>query len=88
MMLTNRTHFSRVTLNRHAAAVAPLAQVLMPEDAGDAAFVHHRLLWTLFAKGEDKPMQADPTDRAPFLWRRLDYIPRCDRLRRDFFRWC
>ncbi len=66
--MTHRSHFTRATLLRDSAEIAPLSQVLMPHDQGDAAFVHHRLLWTLFSENA----QPQNSQRAAFLWRRLE----------------
>ena len=60
-------YLSRATLRRDDQHVAALAKVFMPDEPGDAAFVQHRLLWTLFSKE-----QFDAPQEAAYLWRRMD----------------
>ena len=40
-------HFSRLTLRRDAADIAPLLQVLQPSKSSDRLAVDHQLLWTV-----------------------------------------
>ena len=39
--------FTRLTLKRDAAAIAPLIETLAPADEGQAMAVAHRLMWTI-----------------------------------------
>ena len=51
---------SRIRLKREAA-VASLAQLLVPAEAGEQTAAAHRLVWALFSDGPDR--------RRDFLWR-------------------
>lgn len=64
--------FTRATLKRDAADVAPLLGTLLGEDGGRQLDTTHRLLWTLLPDAfqrAGKPTQ-DGGDKAAFLWRR------------------
>ena len=52
---------SRAQLRRDSGAVAALARLLVPDDAGPRAAATHRLVWALFADA--------PTRQRDFLWR-------------------
>lgn len=59
-------YFSRMTLKRHAAAVAPLISELVPDNAGKAMAVGHRLMWSVMPEA----FQAEQRQgESPFLWR-------------------
>ncbi len=58
--------FTRLTLRRDAAAIAPLIETLAPADEGQAMAVAHRLMWTIMPE----TIQRDrPSGESPFLWR-------------------
>jgi CRISPR system Cascade subunit CasE len=67
MSADGQKYFTRATLRRDDQHVAALAKVFMPDEPGDAAFVHHRLLWTLFSKE-----QFNAPQETAYLWRRMD----------------
>jgi len=59
-------HFSRMTLKRDAAVVAPLIDALAPTDDGQAMAITHRLMWTVMPKAfQDQRRSGE----SPFLWR-------------------
>lgn len=64
--------FTRASLKRHSADVAPLLDTLLGDDGGRQLDTTHRLLWTLMPDAlqrAGKPTQ-DGRDKAAFLWRR------------------
>jgi CRISPR system Cascade subunit CasE len=67
MSVADQKYFTSATLRRDDQHVAALAKVFMPDEPGDAAFVQHRLLWTLFSKE-----QFNAPQEAAYLWRRMD----------------
>jgi len=62
----SETHFTRLTLKRDAAAVAPLIGVLAPADAGQAMATAHRLMWTIMPEAFQDQRRCG---ESPFLWR-------------------
>lgn len=65
---------SRLTLLRDAPSVAPLIDVLAPDDEGRAMAMTHKLMWTLMPEPVRNPPESENTDsndstRTPFLWR-------------------
>jgi CRISPR system Cascade subunit CasE len=60
--------FSRLTLRRESAAVAPLIRTFAPDDAGEAMDVTHRLLWTTMSPEIRDARKGTST----FLWRATD----------------
>lgn len=70
--MTGPLHLSRLTLQRDALCVAPILQVLQPEDTAERLTVDHRLIWTVMPRGVRS--NADATRSAgvlqsTFLWR-------------------
>jgi CRISPR system Cascade subunit CasE len=65
----NEAYFSRLTLKRNAASLAPLIGALVPEDAGEAMAIMHRLMWTVMPEAA-RAHQSDGESR--FLWRAAD----------------
>lgn len=64
--------FTRATLKRDSADVAPLLGTLLgEEDAGRLANTTHRLLWTLMPPDRQRRgrVGAEDEDKAAFLWR-------------------
>jgi CRISPR system Cascade subunit CasE len=62
----SETHFTRLTLKRDPAAVAPLISVLTPADAGQAMATAHRLMLTVMPEAfRDQRCCGE----SPFLWR-------------------
>ena len=67
-----RLHFSRLTLRRDAANIAPLLQVLQPSKSSDRLAVDHRLIWTVIPPDVRTKVEQSRTADAPksaFLWR-------------------
>ena len=67
-----RLHFSRLTLRRDAADIAPLLQVLQPSQSSDRLAVDHRLLWTVIPteiRTEVEQSRTAGTPKSAFLWR-------------------
>lgn len=67
-----RLHFSRLTLRRDAADIAPLLQVLQPSKSSDRLAVDHRLLWTVIppeVRTEVEQNRMAGTPKSAFLWR-------------------
>ena len=65
-------HFSRLTLRRDAADIAPLLQVLQPSKSSDRLAVDHRLIWTVIppdVRTEVEQSRAAGTPKSAFLWR-------------------
>ncbi len=65
-------HFSRLTLRRDAADIAPLLQVLQPSKSSDRLAVDHRLLWTVIPteiRTEVEQSRTAGTPKSAFLWR-------------------
>lgn len=60
------TYFTRLTLQREAAAVAPLIEALAPADEGQAMAMAHRLMWTVMPEAVQR---GHPNGKSPFLWR-------------------
>lgn len=67
--------FSRLTLKRDDAAIAPLLQELAPADAGAAMTTGHRLMWSVMPP-ETRALydraRADRREGAAFLWREAE----------------
>src|ERR1700728_1268713 len=68
----SETFFSRLTLKRDAAVVAPLIETIAPREPGEAMDMTHRLLWTAMpddvrAAHDRKSGEARGT--GAFLWR-------------------
>ena len=67
-----RLHFSRLTLQRDAADIAPLLQVLQPSKSSDRLAVDHRLIWTVIppdVRTEVEQSRTAGTPKSAFLWR-------------------
>ena len=65
-------HFSRLTLRRDAADIAPLLQVLQPSKSSDRIAVDHRLIWTVIppdVRTEVEQSRTAGTPKSAFLWR-------------------
>ena len=65
-------HFSRLTLRRDAADIAPLLQVLQPSKSSDRLAVDHRLIWTVIppeVRTEVEQSRTAGTPKSAFLWR-------------------
>ena len=65
-------HFSRLTLRRDAADIAPLLQVLQPSKSSDRLAVDHRLIWTVIppdVRTDVEQSRTAGTPRSAFLWR-------------------
>jgi len=65
-------YFSRLTLRRDAADIAPLLQVLQPSKSSDRLAVDHRLIWTVIppdVRSEAEQRRAAGTPQSAFLWR-------------------
>jgi CRISPR system Cascade subunit CasE len=58
--------FTRLTLQRDTAAIAPLIETLAPADPGSAMAVAHRLMWTVMPQ---EVQGHHPRGERPFLWR-------------------
>jgi CRISPR system Cascade subunit CasE len=58
--------FTRLTLQRDTAAIAPLIETLAPADPGSAMAVAHRLMWTVMPQ---EVQRHHPRGERPFLWR-------------------
>ncbi len=70
--MSAKVWFSRLTLKREDAAIAPLLQELAPADAGAAMTTGHRLMWSVMPP-ETRALydraRADRAEGAAFLWR-------------------
>ena len=65
-------YFSRLTLRRDAADIAPLLQVLQPSKSSDRLAVDHRLIWTVIppdVRTEVEQSRTAGTPKSAFLWR-------------------
>ncbi len=65
-------HFSRLTLRRDAADIAPLLQVLQPSKSSDRLAVDHRLIWTVIppdVRTDVEQSRTAGTPKSAFLWR-------------------
>ena len=65
-------HFSRLTLRRDSADIAPLIQVLQPTKSADRLDVEHRLLWTVIppaVRAQSEQSRAAGAPQTAFLWR-------------------
>jgi CRISPR system Cascade subunit CasE len=73
--MSSEVWFSRLTLKRDDAAIAPLLQELAPAEAGAAMTMGHRLMWTLMPSETRALYDRDKPDRvagAAFLWREAE----------------
>jgi len=73
--MTAGAWFTRLTLKRDDAAIAPLIQELAPIEDGAAMTVAHRLMWTVAAPETRAAFDRDNpgrTGRAAFLWREAE----------------
>jgi CRISPR system Cascade subunit CasE len=67
--------FTRLTLKREDAAVAPLLKSLAPAERGAAMSVAHRLMWSAAApqtQGAFDHANPERSGRAAFLWREIE----------------
>ncbi len=65
-------YFSRLTLRRDAANIAPLIQELQPFNSSDRLVMDHKLLWTVIppdVRTEVERRRAAGTPQSAFLWR-------------------
>ena len=73
--MSAETWFSRLTLKREDASVAPLLQDLAPLDGGAAMATGHRLMWTLMPEATRAQFdRANPEQsrQTAFLWREAE----------------
>jgi CRISPR system Cascade subunit CasE len=67
--------FTRLTMKREDAAIAPLLQELAPADGGAAMTVGHRMLWSVMDANTRALHDRDNSDRpgtTAFLWREAE----------------
>ena len=70
--MSNPVYFSRLTLRRNAADIAPLIQVLQPSEKSDRIAVDHRLIWTVIppdVRTAVDQSRAAGTPKSALLWR-------------------
>ena len=73
--MTEQAWFTRLTLRRDAAAVAPLIDVLAPMDGGQSMTTAHRLMWSIMPEDVRRRWDRAAREReagGAFLWREAD----------------